>query len=55
MFIVTPHYFSEVGPETYKKKVFIFWRSSLTQHRDKFISIESPKQAFWLAPNVTNA
>ena len=27
----------------------------MTAHKDKFMSIESPKQAFWLAPNVTNA
>ena len=26
----------------------------MTPHKDKFMSIESPKKAFWLAPNVTN-
>ena len=27
----------------------------MTAHKDKFMSIESLKQAFWLAPNITNA
>ena len=54
IFIVTPHFYLKLVPK-FRKKVSIFRRSSLTAHKDKFISIESPKKAFWIAPNVTNA
>ena len=47
-------FFSEISPETQKQPVFIFRRPSLTARKDKFKPIESPKQTFWLVPNVAN-
>ena len=54
IFIVTPHFYLKLVQKL-RKKIFIFPSSSLTAHKDKFMSFESPKQAFWLAPNATNA
>ena len=54
IFIVTPHFCLKLVQKL-RKKVLIFRRSPLTAHKDKFMSTESPKQAFWLALNVTNA
>ena len=54
IFIVTPHFFLKLVQKLIKKAL-IFLRSLLTAHKDKFMSIQSPKQVFWLAPNVTYA
>ena len=54
IFIVTPHFYLKLVQKI-RKKNFTFWRSSLTAQKDKFMSIGSPKKAFWLAPNGTNA
>ena len=51
MSTVTHHFFLKLVQKRIKK-AFIFRGSSLTAHKDKFMSIESPKQAFWLAPNA---
>ena len=54
IFIGTSHFFLKLVQKL-KIKVFIFRRSSLTAHKDKFMSNESPTRTFWLLPNVTNA
>ena len=55
MFIVTLHFFLILVQKLRNSKSLIFRKSSFTAHKDKFMSNESPTQAFWLVPNVTNA
>ena len=52
IFIVNPHFYLKLVQKLRKKSINLL--EILTAHKDKFMSSESPKQAFWLAPNVTN-
>ena len=55
IFTRTPHFFLKLVPKLRKTKSLSFGGPILTTHKDKFMSNESPKQTFWLVPNVTNA
>ena len=67
IFIGVPHFILKLGQKLRNKfhhgdntniiylHGFIFRRSSLTAHKDKFMSNESRTKTFCLVPNVTNA